>query len=61
MPLCPSSQPTTYSLSPYSGIWTYSEAAHLLRRTTFGPSKQQIENAINDGMFLTVENLIQIR
>ena len=60
MPLCPSSQPSSYSLLPYSGSWTFSEASHLLRRTTFGPSKQQIENAVNDGVFLTVENLIQI-
>ena len=60
MPLCPSDQPTSYSLSPYSGPWTQKEASHLLRRTTFGPTQAQINSAISDGVFLTVENLLQI-
>ena len=60
MPLCPSDQPTSYSLAPYNGPWTLLEASHLLRRTTFGPTQQQIDTAISDGVFLTVENLLQI-
>ena len=30
------------SLTPYSGAWTKSEAAHLLRRTLFGPTQAQV-------------------
>ena len=60
MPLCPSDQPTSYSLSPYSGPWTQKEASHLLRRTTFGPTQAQINTAVTDGVFLTVENILQI-
>ena len=60
MPLCPSDQPSTYSLSPYSGPWTVAEASHLLRRTTFGPTQAQINTAVTDGVFLTVENILQI-
>ncbi len=60
MPLCPSDQPTSYSLSPYLGSWTKKEASHLLRRTTFGPTQAQISTAVADGIFLTVENILQI-
>lgn len=50
----------SYSLTPYSGSWTKAEAAHLLRRTMFGPTNQQILQAVTDGMNTTVSNLLQM-
>lgn len=49
--------PTNYSLAPYSGPWTEREAAHLLRRCLFGPTYNQIQTAVTDGMNTTVTNL----
>lgn len=34
---------TSTGLEPYAGPWTPSEMLHLLRRTTFGPSKADLE------------------
>ncbi|MCH2225755.1 MAG: DUF1800 domain-containing protein, partial [Crocinitomicaceae bacterium] len=53
-------QPTSYSMAPYTGAWTTSEASHLLRRTLFGPTRDQIQNAVADGMNLTVDQLLTI-
>lgn len=53
-------EPISYSLAPYTGQWTKSEAAHLLRRTLFGPTNQQILDAVNNGMNATVSSLLQI-
>ncbi len=50
----------SYSMTPYTGPWTKAEAAHLLRRTMFGPTNQQILDAVADGMNTTVTNLLQI-
>lgn len=50
----------SYSMTPYTGPWTKAEAAHLLRRTMFGPTNQQILDAVSDGMATTVSNLLQI-
>ena len=50
----------SYSMTPYSGPWTKAEAAHLLRRTMFGPTNQQILDAVSDGMATTLSNLLQI-
>lgn len=52
--------PISYSMAPYSGPWTKAEAGHLLRRTLFGPTNQQILTAVSDGMAATVSNLLQI-
>ena len=35
-------EPSSLSLSPYSGSWGFSQAAHLLRRTMFGATVQDI-------------------
>ncbi|MDB2656909.1 DUF1800 domain-containing protein [Crocinitomicaceae bacterium] len=48
------------SLTPYSGPWTKVEAAHLLRRTTFGATNQEILDAVTNGMNATVTSLMQI-
>lgn len=50
----------SYSMTPHTGPWTKAEAAHLLRRTMFGPTNQQILDAVSDGMATTVSNLLQI-
>ena len=34
---------TTAGLEPYAGEWTATEMYHLLRRTTFGPSKAHMD------------------
>jgi uncharacterized protein (DUF1800 family) len=52
--------PISLSLAPYSGPWTKNEAAHLLRRTLFGPTFQQINSASEQGMDLSVDTLLTI-
>lgn len=52
--------PISYNMAPYAGTWTKIEAGHLLRRTLFGPTNQQILTAETDGMATTVTNLLQI-
>lgn len=53
-------QPVSLSLTPYSGTWTQAEAAHLLRRTLFGATYAQIQQAVTDGMNTTVANLLTL-
>jgi len=53
-------EPITYSLTPYTGPWTKAEAGHLLRRTMFGPTNQQILDAEANGMATTLSSLLQI-
>jgi uncharacterized protein (DUF1800 family) len=48
------------SLTPFSGQWTFAEAAHLLRRTTFGPTNADIKQAATQGLEATVEQLLTI-
>lgn len=48
------------SMTPYTGPWTKAEAGHLLRRTTFGPTNQEILDAVTNGMAATVTSLLQI-
>jgi uncharacterized protein (DUF1800 family) len=58
----PDQSPTGVSLSltPYTGPWTKVEAGHLLRRTMFGPTNQQILDAETNGMNATVATLLQL-
>jgi uncharacterized protein (DUF1800 family) len=53
-------EPVSLSMTPYSGAWTKAEAAHLLRRTMFGATNQQILDAVANGMNATVASLLQI-
>jgi uncharacterized protein (DUF1800 family) len=46
------------TLNPYSGPWTFREAAHLLRRTTFGPNYTMMQTSVNAGLSQTVESLL---
>lgn len=48
------------SMTPYTGPWTKVEAGHLLRRTMFGPTNQQMLDAVANGMAATVTALLQI-
>ncbi len=59
MSTCAIIPPNTYSLAPYSGVWSKMLAAHLLRRTTLGPTQAQIDAAFSDGVDLAVENILQ--
>lgn len=45
-------------LPAYTGEWNYAQAAHLLRRTTFGPTKAEITTAIAQGQAATVNALL---
>ena len=50
----------TEDMQVYTGPWTKAEAAHLLRRTTFGATNQQILSAVSNGMNATVSSILQI-
>lgn len=52
--------PVSLSMTPYSGVWTKVQAAHLLRRTLFGPTFPQIQQAVTDGMDATVSQLLTL-
>lgn len=47
----------TTTLAPYSGEWGTTQAAHLLRRTIFGPTPAQIKQAVIDGLGVTIGQL----
>ncbi len=51
-------QVSNTSLNPYQGEWTLSQATHLLRRTTFGPTPAQMKQAVADGLETTVAKLL---
>src|SRR6218665_677068 len=53
-------QPVSLSLTPYTGTWNTATAAHLLRRTMFGATYTQIQQAVTDGMNTTVINLLTL-
>lgn len=46
------------SLLPFQGTWTFSDAAHLLRRTTFGPTYTSIKLAESQGLSATISQLL---
>jgi uncharacterized protein (DUF1800 family) len=52
--------PVSLSMSPYSGNFTEIEAAHLLRRTMFGATLQQIRDAVTNGLSATVSSLMNV-
>ena len=49
----------TNTFDPYTGIWGFEQAAHLLRRTTFGPTYAQIKQATSDGLDATLSMLFE--
>lgn len=47
------------SLEEYTGEWTFREAAHLLKRTTFGPPSSLIKESVAMGLNATLEKLFE--
>jgi len=45
-------------LDPYTGPWNHAQAAHLLRRTLFGPKKSEITETIGLGMSNALNQLL---
>ncbi|MBC8144236.1 MAG: DUF1800 domain-containing protein [bacterium] len=45
-------------LAPYAGPWTYTQAAHLMRRAMVGPRDSEIRAAVTAGMHNTIELLM---
>lgn len=48
----------TSGLAPFEGAWDFSTAAHLLRRATFGPSKADILQAVEQGLEASLAALL---
>lgn len=46
-------------LAPYSGTWGYEQAAHLLRRSMFGPTDAQIKTAAEQGLGSSLARLFE--
>lgn len=53
------SSPPPISLDPYTGPWEKQQAAHLLRRTVFGPTKTQIDGSVTAGLAASINFLFQ--
>ncbi len=51
---------STFSLAPYSGEWNIKQAAHLLRRTMYGPTQADIDQAVDQGLDETIQVLFKI-
>ena len=49
------------SFNAYTREWTMEQAAHLLRRATFGPTPAQIKQAVTDGLTATINQLFEER
>ena len=46
-------------LDPYTGAWGFEQAAHLLRRTIYGPNQEAIQWAVENGLNATLEKLFE--
>lgn len=51
-------RPLNVGIQPYSGGWTKEHAAHLLRRTMYGPNLEQIYTAVDQGMEGTLDQVL---
>jgi hypothetical protein len=47
-------------LDPYAGPWEYAQAAHLLRRTTFGVKKSDLDLLLSMSMSQAVDHLLNM-
>ncbi len=52
-------KPPVLGLAPYAGTFGFEQAAHLLRRATFGPKYAQIKDAANKGLNATLNELFK--
>ncbi len=50
---------SNFSLDPYSGVWSEQQAAHLLRRTMYGPLNETIEEAVKLGLNGSLKQLFK--
>ena len=60
MSTCENTPASSLSMLPYAGAWSFETASHLLRRTAFGPTKDQIDQLVSLGLDQAVESLLQI-
>ena len=44
-------------LNPYAGAWNFDKAKHLLKRAMVSPNKDQIDQAVQDGLTGTINKL----
>ncbi len=49
---------TTSTLAPYTGAWGYDQAAHLLRRCLFGPTRGEIQTAAASNLTAVLNGLL---
>ena len=49
---------TTSTLAPYTGTWGYAQAAHLLRRSLFGPTRTEILAAAGSNLVAVLNTLL---
>jgi uncharacterized protein (DUF1800 family) len=52
-------KPPVLGLAPYAGTFGFDQAAHLLRRSTFGPKYAQIKDAASKGLNATLNELFK--
>ena len=45
------------TLEPYTGVWNYHTARHLLKRSMFAPNANQIAQAVEEGLEATLQRL----
>ncbi|MBK8044959.1 MAG: DUF1800 domain-containing protein [Haliscomenobacter sp.] len=50
-------RPLQGGLEPYTGSWSAQQAAHLLRRATFGPTIELIRQSAEEGLSATLDRL----
>lgn len=60
MTTCENAPISSLSISPYAGPWSAEMVRHLLRRTTFGPTQDQINQMQSLTMDQSVESILQI-
>lgn len=51
---------TTSTLAPYAGTWGYDQAAHLLRRCLFGPTRTEIMAAAGSSLTAVLNGLLAV-
>ncbi len=51
--------PPDTGTATYTGEWTAAQAKHLLQRTTFGATREMIQQSVANGMAWTVDKLLE--
>lgn len=51
---------TSATLAPYAGAWGPAQAAHLLRRSLFGPTRGEIQAAAGSSLAATLDKLLAV-